>query len=179
MRPRVASVVLALALAGPACAATLAPSPIATGGDHPLVRTGHATTVHVRWEAIIHDEGGQFVLWRGVDPDLLGVVAQLNADEGGRYEFVDSYVSAGIRIYQLRYRDGSGKEHILATRQVRIELIGSQQTGALAPTSTSPVVSAEWTAIAAPMGERRFLNELSRVPSDRVHEPPTPPPRRV
>jgi hypothetical protein len=139
-----------------------------------LVKPPHED-LRIRWSAVVHEEGGEFLISR---EGLGGTseVARVRPRGDGRYE-VAEHGAEGSWIYKLRYRDSRGREHVLMTIHLNIERLekgraivtsgadGPQvvvRTAAVLPTPAAATWSFPAGMVAAASGPDRW--------------PPTPPP---
>jgi hypothetical protein len=132
--------------------------------------------LRITWSALVHEEGGEFLISRQGIGGPPSVVARVRPRVDGRYEVAERG-EAGSWIYKLRYRDRRGREHLLVTIRLNVERLdrgrgiltanvggppAAVMTAAGLPLPTASIVSYPAAAQAAADGPGRW--------------PPTPPP---
>ncbi len=135
--------------------------------------------LRIQWRASVRQEGGQFLLYRGTSPESLQIFAARVPRGRSWYEVVDSPASSGLMLYELRFRDREGREHVLTTQTVSVSIIGSLPSPAVRSEGSAQSVAA-LDLLALPVPRTRRLELAGRSPAvlRLDDEPPTPPPER-
>jgi hypothetical protein len=142
-----AAAVLLLA-AGPAAATPGVP----LIGDPPreinLLKAPHEI-LHIRWSALVNEDGGEFVISRQGPGGSILEVAAVRPRMDGRYDVADHGV-AGSWVYELRYRDRRGQELVLVTVRINVEKLDAARGTLTGGTGHQPMAVATATLVPTP-----------------------------
>jgi hypothetical protein len=131
--------------------------------------------LRIRWSALVHEEGGEFLISR----DGLGgtsEVARVRPRDDGRYE-VAEHGTQGSCIYTLRYRDSRGHEVVLITIRLTVERLDNGRAIVTATADGPP--AAVRTAAVLPMpaaASWSFAADMEAAARGPDRWPATPPP---
>lgn len=143
--------------------------------DVSLLKPPHED-LRIRWSAMVHEEGGEFLISRQGLGASTSVVARVRPRGDGRYEVVEQS-AAGSWIYKLRYRNRHGREHVLVTIHLNVESLEAGR-GIPAAGADGPPVALRAAAVLPPPGAAAAApspwEEAAAGGPGRW--PPTPPP---
>jgi hypothetical protein len=139
-----------------------------------LVKPPHED-LRIRWSAVVHEEGGEFLISR----EGLGgssEVARVRPRGDGRYE-VAEHGAEGSWIYKLRYRDSRGREHVLITIRLNVERLEKGRALVTAAAGGPQVVVRTAAVLPAPVSATwSFPPGMAAAAGGPDRWPPTPPP---
>jgi hypothetical protein len=140
-----------------------------------LVKPPHED-LRIRWSALVHEEGGEFRLSRQGLGGAPSVVARVRPRVDGRYE-VAEHGAIGSWIYELRYRDRRGREHLLVTIRLNVESVDAGH-GVLTAGAHGQPPAALTAALLPPPDAMAALPAVAAEGAARGPDrwPPTPPP---
>jgi hypothetical protein len=132
--------------------------------------------LRIRWSAMVHEEGGLFLISREGLGGSTSEVARVRPRGDGRYE-VSEHGAAGSWIYRLRYRDRSGHEHVLITIRLNVERLDSGRALLTAGGDSQPVAVRTAAALPVPAAVNwSFPVSTEAAAGGPDYFPPTPPP---
>jgi hypothetical protein len=92
---------------------------------------------------------------------------------------MDQVEFSGRLIYELRFIDSLGREQVLATRNISVEIIEGHPSGEIAPGFSLPVGLAASSELPPPTLAAQALGDERHAAATRADAPPTPPPWRA
>jgi hypothetical protein len=131
--------------------------------------------LRIRWSAVVHEEGGEFLISR---EGLGGTseVARVRPRNDGQYE-VAQPGAEGSWIYKLRYRDRRGRERVLVTIRLNVERLDSGRAILTANLGGPPAAVASAAVLPLPTASTVSYPAAAQAAADGPGRwPPTPPP---
>ncbi len=135
--------------------------------------------LRIRWRASVQEEGGQFLLYFGTSQESLRILAERVPQGRGWYEVAYLPASSGSVLYELRYRDRGGREHVLTSEAVKVSIIDSMPSPAVTFGGSAQSLAA-FESVALPAPGIGLFDLAGEFPAVLRHdeEPLTPPPER-
>jgi hypothetical protein len=133
--------------------------------------------LRIRWSALVHEEGGEFLISRHGIGGPTSVVARVRPRVDGRYN-VAHRGAAGSWIYEIRYRDRRGREHNLATIRLNVENLDSARGVLTGGAPVQPLAVLTAAVLSSPAAADSAWSPAGRPspPDGPGRWPPTPPP---
>jgi len=144
--------------------------------DVDLVKSPLDNVLRMKWDVEIYEGGGQFVIYRGDGLTDLNAIAAIKGAASGQFEYVDDGPRPSRSVYQLRYKDRSGRELVLATVLVRPDGLQDPTDAVSLSTASLAGILPEVAVIGGGSGVAIVPNPPSRL-THGGSKPPTPPPR--
>jgi hypothetical protein len=141
-----------------------------------LVKSPLDNTLRMKWNVEVYEDGGLFVIYRGDGLTDLIPIAAIKGAASGQFEYVDDGPRPSRSVYQLRYKDRSGRELVLATVLVRPDGLQDPTDAVSLSTTSLAGILPEVAVIGGGGGVAVVPNPPSRL-TDGCNKPPTPPPR--